>query len=37
MISIVNGHQEFPTGGHENSPGTATRIPRGRPWFSPVR
>jgi low temperature requirement protein LtrA len=27
----VNGHQEFPTGGHEYSPRTATRSPRERP------
>ena len=33
---IVNGHREFPTGGHKKSPGMATRIPHGRPWFSPV-
>ena len=28
----VNGHQEFPTGGQRNSPGTVMRIPHGRPW-----
>ncbi|MHB1504625.1 MAG: helix-turn-helix domain-containing protein [Acidimicrobiales bacterium] len=28
---LVNGHQNFPTGGHEYSPRTATRSPRGRP------
>ena len=27
----VNGHGEFPAGGHLDSPGTATGIPRGRP------
>ena len=31
----VNGHRDLPTGGHENSPRTATRIPRGRPWVFP--
>jgi hypothetical protein len=29
--ATVNGHQEFPTGGHEYSPRTATRSPRERP------
>ena len=31
----VNGHQEFPIGGHEHSPRTATRSPQGRPWKFP--
>ena len=30
-LAVVNGHQKFPTGGHEYSPRTATRTPRGRP------
>ncbi len=31
----VKGHEDLPTGGHDFSPGTATRIPRGRPPRSP--
>jgi hypothetical protein len=31
LARYVNGHQEFPTGGHEYSPRTATRSPRERP------
>jgi hypothetical protein len=30
-LTAVNGHRDLPTGGHENSPGTAARSPRGRP------
>jgi hypothetical protein len=28
---IDNGHEKFPTDGHENSPRTATGFPQGRP------
>ncbi len=31
----VNGHEKFPTGGHENSPRTATEFPRYGHFISP--
>ena len=32
----VNGHQDLPTGGHWDSPGTDTAIPQGRPTGRPT-
>jgi hypothetical protein len=32
----VNGHQDLPTGGHRDSPGTDSRIPQGRPMGRPT-
>ncbi len=34
--AIVNGHRDLPTGGHENSPRTASAIPQGRPQEVPA-
>ena len=33
---FVNGHRDLPIGGHQNSPRTATRTPRGRPREFPT-
>lgn len=33
--TLVNGHGDLPTDGHENSPRTATRSPRGWPLSLP--
>src|SRR5271165_5323139 len=32
----VNGHRDLPTGGHRNSPRTASTIPQGRPQEVPA-